>query len=81
MAASSASPSAVSLPQRSCVVCGQVDDHPRCVVDDGTGADLLYHKDCHRNAFGDMPCHAVLNAGGDGLTGDALRAHIIKNGS
>lgn len=66
------------LPQRSCVVCGQVDDHPRCLVEDGTGADLLYHKDCHRNAFGEMPCHAVLD---DSLKGDALRAYIVKNGS
>lgn len=72
---------AADLPMRSCVVCGQHDDHPRCLVDDGTGADLNYHKDCHRNAFGDLPCHAVLTAGGDGLKGDALRAHIVKNGS
>lgn len=79
------------LPLRSCVVCNQTDDHPRCLVVDGTGAALDYHKDCHRNAFGDTYvdadgvtkpylCHAVLGAGGAGLKGDALRSHIVSGG-
>lgn len=67
------------LPQRTCVVCNQTDDHPRCIVEDSTGADLNYHKDCHRNAFGeDLPCHAGLDMT---LKGDDLRAHIVQNGS
>lgn len=71
-----------ALPQRTCVVCGQTDDHPRCLVDDGTGADLNYHKDCHSNAFGDnLACHAVLSGGGADLKGDDLRAFIVQNGS
>lgn len=73
---------ASALPQRTCIACGQTDDHPRCLVDDGTGADLNYHKDCHRIAFGDMPCHQVLNEGADGLKGDDLRAFITsENGN
>lgn len=73
--------SPAGLPLRVCVVCAGEDDHPRCLVDDGTGADLNYHPDCHRNAFGDLPCHAVLSGAGEGLTGDELRAAIVKNGA
>lgn len=73
--------SPAALPLRTCAACGQTDDHPRCVVEDGTGADLTYHKDCHRDAVGDMPCHAVLAEGGDGLKGDDLRAFITGDGS
>lgn len=78
-----------ALPLRTCGVCGLTDDHPRCLVDDGTGADLTYHPGCHRVGFGDsyvdgngavqpFTCHDVLDAGGDVLTGDDLRARIVE---
>jgi len=60
---------------RNCIGCGQVDDHPRHVIDVG-GVDTCWHHDCHYRATGCPVCQAVSEAG---LTGDELRAHIVEN--
>jgi hypothetical protein len=60
---------------RSCIGCGQVDDHPRHDTDE-TGASVLWHHDCHFRATGCEICEAVA---AEGLTGDELREHIRSN--
>ncbi len=69
-------PKARETLQRTCIGCGKTDGDPRCIEDRGDGSDITWHPDCHRIAFGDLPCHAVLVKGGEGLTGDALRTFI-----
>lgn len=39
---------------RNCIVCLQVDDHPRDVVDIGNGAVAYHHHDC--GALMNPPC-------------------------
>ena len=60
---------------RNCIGCGQVDDHPRHVIDVG-GVDTYWHHDCHALATGDPVSQAVADSG---LTGDELREHILEN--
>lgn len=69
-----------ALPQRTCIGCAQTDDHPRCIEDRGDGSDITFHMDCHKIAYGALPCHAVLDSGGAGLHGDELRSHIVSGG-
>lgn len=57
---------------RNCIGCGQVDDHPRHIIDVG-GVDTYWHHDCHALTTGDPVSQAVADSG---LTGDELRAHI-----
>lgn len=63
------------LMDRNCLGCGQVDDHPRHVIDVG-GTNTYWHHDCHHRATGCEVCGAV---SAEGLTGDALREHIQTN--
>lgn len=60
---------------RNCIGCGQVDDHPRHVIDVG-GENVYWHHDCHALTTGDPVSAAVAEAG---LKGDELRAHIEEN--
>jgi hypothetical protein len=62
-------------PFRNCLGCGQVDDHPRHIIDVG-GTDTYWHHDCHARATGDPYSAAVAECG---LTGDELRAHIQEH--
>lgn len=68
-------------PQRTCIGCGQTDDHPRHVIDVGDpDAVVTWHMDCHVIATGCETCTAQ-TAGAEGKTGDELVAHIVENGS
>jgi hypothetical protein len=58
---------------RPCATCGQVDDHPRCVVEYTDGSPTqLFHHDCHTNC---AACTWLVAHTGD-LTGDAWRDQI-----
>jgi hypothetical protein len=71
-----------SDPVRPCIGCGQSDDHPRHVVDNGTGNDALWHPDCHaRSANGCEVCEAQIAGVPSGTVGDELRAHLVTTGS
>jgi hypothetical protein len=61
---------------RTCIGCLQTDDHPRHVIDTGTGEDVTWHFDCHA-AAGCESC-AQQSAGADG-TGEAMLAAILAN--
>ncbi|GAA3878061.1 hypothetical protein GCM10022243_48440 [Saccharothrix violaceirubra] len=60
---------------RTCIGCAQTDDHPRHVVWQPGDVEVTWHMDCHVIATGCPVCEGQL-AGADGLTGDALRAHL-----
>lgn len=62
---------------RNCVACGQVDDHPRHILINSDYEDVPFHLDCH-SRMGCSVCSAQLE-GADGLTGDALRAHLTAD--
>lgn len=70
-------------PMRPCagagIGCGQVDDHPRHVLDDGTDDPPMYHLDCHA-AAGCAHCRQQL-AGAEGATGAALLDHLAGPGA
>lgn len=34
------------MPTTSCTYCGQIDDHPRVLVDPDTATEATYHYDC-----------------------------------
>jgi len=55
-------------PMRTCIGCGQTDDHPRCIVDKGDEGEVTWHMDCHFIATGPQPCHASVTSA-DGPTG------------
>lgn len=59
--------------------CGQVDDHPRHTIDDGTDNPPEYHLDCHA-AAGCEDCRRQV-AGAEGATGAALLDHIAGPGA
>lgn len=64
-------------PVRRCSACGQVDDHPRDIVDNGDPAvELNYHLDCHAN-LGCPACAAQIADRPDGATGQELLDHIV----
>lgn len=66
------------FPLRTCVGCGQVDDHPRDVVALPDGSAANWHHDCHSRI--DPPCESctwLVQHKGD-LTGDAWRTQIVN---
>jgi hypothetical protein len=62
---------------RTCLGCGQTDDHPRHVVYLPDGNEVNWHMDCHRIATGCEVCTSQ-TAGAEGVIGDELRAHLTK---
>lgn len=60
---------------RTCIGCGQTDDHPRHVIALPEGSEVTWHMDCHAIATSCDTC-MTQTAGADGATGDALREHI-----
>ena len=65
-------------PMRTCIGCGQTDDHPRCIVQITATEDVTWHPDCHQIAAGDMDCHPQCAGGAhEGKTGLAMLQHII----
>ena len=62
---------------RPCVVCGLIDTDPKHVVYLGDRADAS-HYDCH--AAADPPCEVCAGqlVGAAGVTGAALRAHLME---
>lgn len=64
-------------PMTTCPRCHQTDDHPICAVPVPEGWQD-WHQDCHRIAFGDMPCHPHLaDDAGAGLTGADMLEHVL----
>jgi hypothetical protein len=54
---------------RTCIACGQIDDHPKHVVALMDGSDAAYHHDCHaRSSAACAICAAVV------ASSDAKRA-------
>lgn len=72
-------------PMRACtrehngmeIGCGQVDDHPRHVIDVPGGEDITVHYDCHA-AAGCTSCRELIK-GADGATGAAMLEQIQAN--
>jgi len=65
-------------PVRTCIGCGQTDDHPRHVIVVGE-VDVPWHIDCHVLAAGCAICRHLLDGVGgvDGNPkGDMLRDHL-----
>lgn len=65
-------------PIRTCLACGQTDDHPRHVIALPDGNDVNYHFDCHKIVTNCEHCTPVVDSS-DGKKGDDLRAHIISS--
>lgn len=64
-------------PVRTCIGCGQVDDHPRHVVLVGADhAEVTWHMDCHSRAANCDVCASQI-ADANGATGDELRTHLV----
>lgn len=59
---------------RSCIACGQDDDHPRHVTATPAGS-VPVHMDCHA-AMGCEVCAQQIG-GADGAQGDELRTHLL----
>lgn len=64
-------------PERSCIACPAVDDHPRHSIYLGPGQVANWHMDCHVKATGCEECTSQLADAG-GATGDQLRTHLIS---
>jgi hypothetical protein len=65
--------------QRTCIGCGQTDDHPRHVIAVSDGSEVTWHFDCHRIAVNCESCTAQTK-GAEKLRGDKLREHLTKGG-
>lgn len=65
-------------PMRTCIGCLQTDDHPRCIVDTGTGEDVTWHHDCHHAAIGPADCHRAVELAAGG-TGEDMLAAILSH--
>lgn len=66
-------------PVRNCIACGQVDDHPRHVIDVGDGREMAFHMDCHSRM--NPPCQICADQIADapvGTIGEDLRAHLVS---
>lgn len=63
-------------PIRTCLACGQTDDHPRHVIGLPDGNDVNYHMDCCSIVKNCEHCTPVVDSS-DGAKGDDLRAHIV----
>lgn len=62
-------------PVRTCIGCGQTDDHPRCV--EWRDEDITWHHDCHQIAIGDAPCHTQMSKrAADGAVGVGMLESI-----
>ena len=64
------------MSDRNCVGCGQVDNHPRDVVDVGGGQVAYWHHDCHAALTPPCPSCAWLVRHKGKLTGDEWRDHV-----
>jgi hypothetical protein len=67
------------LPVRTCLGCGQTDDHPRHVITMPDHSEVGWHMDCHTRA--NPPCEVCKSqiAGAKGATGHELREHLVNN--
>lgn len=65
-------------PIRSCLGCGQEDDHPRHqVVIPPDMTSVYWHYDCHAQVTKCLDCIPIAQAA-DGRTGDDLRTFIME---
>ncbi|WFG44383.1 hypothetical protein [Pseudonocardia alni] len=68
-------------PMRPCsglgIGCGQVDDHPRHVIDTGTDEDVQFHLDCHA-AAGCASCAEQIASRPKNATGQKLLDHLLE---
>lgn len=65
-------------PVRTCLACGQTDDHPRHVIALPDGNDVTYHFDCCKIVKGCEHCTEALEHA-DGAKGNDLRAHLTRD--
>lgn len=70
----------MTAPVRTCIGCGQSDDHPRHTIALPDGNDVHWHHDCHALATGCATCAATVDSAG-GVIGDELREHITSGGA
>lgn len=63
---------------RTCMGCGQSDDHPKHHAVQADGGSAYWHMDCHSRV--DPPCPSCTPqvAEAKGATGGDFRAHIIR---
>lgn len=71
-----------SRPLTRCIACAQVDDHPMhsVQVEDGSGAFVDWHMDCHAQVIGCSSCSAVVASRPEGATGADFLAHVLDFG-
>jgi hypothetical protein len=66
--------------QRNCIACGQVDDHPRHVIQVDPNSTIAFHMDCHARS-GCEVCASQLQAceatTDNPVVGDELRARLV----
>lgn len=63
---------------RTCMGCGQTDDHPKHDAVQRDGSSAHWHFDCHARV--DPPCESCAWQAKDanGATGEAMQAHILR---
>ena len=70
----------MALITRTCVGCGQHDDHPKHVIGTGDGNAIAWHMDCHAlSESGCDTCEAQKD-GAEDLRGAEFREHITSLG-
>lgn len=67
----------VANPVKTCLGCGQNDDHPKHVVTLPDHSETTWHNDCHSRANPSCEICTHVVAHSDGRQGDELRAHIV----
>jgi hypothetical protein len=72
-------------PVRTCVGCGQTDDHPKHIIVSASSlgaaeTESAFHMDCHTRVT--PPCDVCASQiqGAHGAQGDALRSHLTQKG-
>jgi hypothetical protein len=76
--AAAPAPSGPALVTSTCIGCGANDNHPKHVVVIGPEHEsVAWHMDCHARASVVCDVCTSQTKGASGLTGDALRTHLI----
>ena len=69
---------ASDLVTSTCLGCGQTDDHPKhVVVITADHVSVAWHMQCHAASSAGCDVCTEQTANAAGLTGDALRNHLI----
>lgn len=62
--------------QRTCIGCGQTDNHPKHRIALGDGNEAAWHMDCHARSGDGCESCAAQKEGAEHLVGEEFRAHI-----